>query len=91
MIALNPRISLGPSHPGSVSNSRSVSGCRVTQCTNEPDASARWTRVPVVVQGAGGSGSLSMDENRNASGQEVNESTREGDNPVGTGTGMGRS
>jgi hypothetical protein len=43
--------------------------------------------VPFDVQIEGGSGSFSMAENRNANGQLVNDSTFDGDSPVGSGSG----
>ena len=47
-------------------------------------SSARCTSEPLVVATLGRSGSFSMLENRKASGQERNDSTREGDRLVGT-------
>jgi hypothetical protein len=41
--------------------------------------------LPFVVAGPGASGSLSMLENLNCIGHDVNDDTREGDNDVGTG------
>jgi hypothetical protein len=44
---------------------------------------ARWTSVPLVAAGLGGSGSRSMYENLNASGHDLNAETELGDNDGG--------
>ena len=53
-------------------------------------SSARWTRVPFVVQGAGGSGRRSRYENRNASGHSLNDEQELGDNDHGGAKLIGR-
>src|SRR5262249_61336236 len=53
-------------------------------------SSAGCRSEPLVRCAVGGSGSCSMLANRNASGQEVKASTRDGDRFVGTGNGMTR-
>ena len=86
------RVGVGGAAPSTAWSRRGTagSGCGRPARGANSSSRARCTSVPLVGGDAGGSGSWSMAENRNARGQLVNASTREGDRLVGTGNAMPR-
>ena len=58
---------------------------RCSAGSQKSSSRARWTSVPLVAGGDGGSGSRSMAENRNASAQSLNDATFEGESELGSG------